>query len=552
MISPKKIHILLFIIPILIFLLYFFHLWNDIPVIDDYWYLNDFIVLKEKTSLARKFEPLFITRNSHRCVPSYIFGYLQMAIFDQIRPKFMLIIGLFSFLGIIFISSKVLLKSSLQLIFPLLLLTLNPNSFSLTFFPLVSIQVFFTFFVIFYLNYHLVYKINNNLLIPILLAIVITFSNGNGMLIWPSGFLVLFISKKYSLKNYLIWTLFGIISILLYFTNMKNEGVNGNIVISINYISKLVVFIFSFLGNAMDFWPSLNFSNISSFNLLEKTFFCLRIIAIFGFPILFSIILIKRLSKKINIKFKTDDIHLIFIIGIFTYVFLSAIIGGIFRANEGFGMGLSYRYKFYGQIIIILFIILISSTNTFKWFVLQFSLLYFILSYLIFYPYAKNFNNELIISNLNLNDHSNTCIHESFGNGINKDINEVLIPNIKKNKIFLFDDNFVAKLNKQIDLNISGKEFQPAKNMRIIKNQENIELIKCNSYFSNFAFLIIDKKTRKKTFLPVLANPIINWGTFEINNSSRVPILYKNYNNFDYNKYLIELKHNSIVIFEIQ
>ncbi len=423
---------------ILVYLVYFIFLKVGIPVVDDYWFFHDFSDIAGKPP-GEFFKPLFVVRNSHRLVTTHLTSYLFYFVDGRISPEYMLWAGVFFSLAAFAVLYRFLEKYGKEKwILPLALIYFTPQMFSITFFSLVAVQGILSFFMIFLLGFLLVE--NKSPFWIIFLAVIITFSNGNGMGIWPAGLAGLMMSRRRSLI--LPWVIAGIVSVGLYFVNYQNTGLVTQPKIGISYIGKVLVFILGFIGNGFDFFPLYYFSDFSHFALSEKGIFLLRVFLIFLIPLLFLWVAGKRLFRNFN-GFTASPVNR-FVTIVMVFVVFSAFMAGVFRAEFGFGLALSYRYKHYGVLSCMMLVLLLAENTKKTTWLSYVSLLYFVLSYWVFYPFAKDFNLELISGNMNLKTSGETVIHRSYGEEINREINEVLIPDMIKGRVYSLEDGLEA------------------------------------------------------------------------------------------------------------
>jgi hypothetical protein len=497
-IKQRKIFNVISIITIcLLFISYFLFFKSNIPVVDDYWYLHDFTGFLSASTLKEKLQPLFIVRNSHRCIPLYILGYLQILLWGKINLDLMLWVGFLSLFGIILIFNKVMsnnwyLSSS---IIPFIFFSFTPQLYSVIFFPLVSIQLVFTFLLITIFFYLLTYQFKPKIFPLILfLAITITFSNGNGMGIWLAGFLIMILyPKKYTVKYRIVFMVAGISAILFYFINFNNEGVRPTLKITINYILKVLVFIPSFLGNAVDFFPNFLFSEISKYDDLFKIITIFRIIIIIGFG-LWAIIKIGFLSIfQSLIQKKLLNQPRAFAFGIFSYIMLSNLLAAVFRAQETWGMGLSIRYKLYGSLVILITIIWMADQWSLKKLYLG-GLFYFVISWITYFEPTKVFTNDLNVSYLNIKNSLNTYIHFGYGEVIDNMINQEIIPSAKKSHVVDFREYWLDDIDILNPINDSPKIEMTISNNNLV--------IKTDSKLFNSKMLVLEKLSLKQ-YLPL-------------------------------------------------
>lgn len=428
--------------PTLLFLGYYFSFRSPSPIVDDFWHFVDFEVLVHPSTFIEKFKLLFIVRNSHICFPTYLISLIQVLTYKQFSTHLMTSIGvLFLFLTLALFYKAFNKTQSSKVAFPLLLVSLTPQIYSIIFFPLVSLQVCITFFMVVSCSYLLAYKPNSNSYRwAVLIAVITTFSNGNGMIVWPMGAILMFLQGKKNRKQILSWASVGAISIVIYLILFSFEKrAPGHMELTPLYFFKVLIFNLSFLGNALDFFPSLIFTESSDFGLFKKILLFIRVLIIIGFTstILFVF------SKKIYTYYKKQkalSTTTLFTLGVILYILGSGFIGGIFRAYEGYGIAVSARYKYYGMIGLVSMIVYASHVMTSRQYkgVIWFSVVYFVASFACYWSIGRDFTNQANASLMNINSGKYTYIHKPYGEYWNNVLNHDLITTIKQNQLFDF------------------------------------------------------------------------------------------------------------------
>lgn len=161
----------------------------------------------------------------------------------------------------------------------------------------------------------------NRLISSIILAFIITFSFGNGMFIFLSGFLILILTPNRKLYEYLSWSFAMIVSIGLYFTDYNFSAGTG---FKMEFFDRPVDTIKYFLT----FFGSI-FSPVFKGNLDYMLISGLIVISYFGYLIFF--------------KWKTVKYHPI-ALSIMLFILLSAAAASVTRLRFGIGGAAAPRY----------------------------------------------------------------------------------------------------------------------------------------------------------------------------------------------------------------
>jgi hypothetical protein len=208
-----------------------------------------------------------------------------------------------------------------------------------------------------------------------------------------------------------------------------------------------------------------------------------------------------RKKKTVWFSHSAGDSFLLFIVGIMLFILFSGGLAAIFRSNVGYGEGLAQRYRFFGQLFVLAFYFLFIYYHNFSKnsliIGLIVSLTYCFFAYVVYLPDAKNYMVKYTSSEQNILDHGETYIYGGYGAGLEKEIDNVLVPSILEANTYHFTGTKFL-LNKEI---ASAKEI--FLDFNIIDSNIILDLERYKwSRLSEKKFLLI-KQEGKSIYLPL-------------------------------------------------
>lgn len=157
-------------------------------------------------------------------------------------------------------------------------------------------------------------------ILSVFLALVATFSFGNGMFVFFSGFLILLFKQKKETKYFVIWFFAMLSGISLYFINYKFSGYGYNLDFVKHPVDTLLYF-FTFFGTIFN---SLLFGQV-------------KLIALFGFFVLAMLLYLGVFHWK---QFRKHPVPLAVIL----FILLSVAAAAVSRVKFGIGGATAPRY----------------------------------------------------------------------------------------------------------------------------------------------------------------------------------------------------------------
>ncbi|GAA4416950.1 hypothetical protein GCM10023187_48920 [Nibrella viscosa] len=260
------------------------------------------------------------------------------------------LIGTWALFVWVFVRNRV----PLLYLIPLSLLIFQPQFYLTTFWAITGLQhqpvVFFCFLSLYLLAGR---NLRYNLMPALLLAIVATFTNGNGMFIWFAGLGILLLQVRFSAA--IAWILTGILSMAAYFTGFTTQGNESGPIYAYSHPLETLLAFFTFIGGLFDFMP---------YSPLRPRV-VLPIIA--GFFITtwllfwFSSLLLRPANTPLvlNWRIVRERLSLInttemFLVGCMLYLLTTAVIIAVFRLRFGFPVMLISNYKIYPTLFLVL------------------------------------------------------------------------------------------------------------------------------------------------------------------------------------------------------
>jgi hypothetical protein len=232
----------------------------NIPVSDDYYdalrFLNNYTQTK---SISQKFHILFSQNNEHRPAFNHLIFASMHALYGSLNFKVLMFIGDISTIGLIILLGTIYRRQGdaffIFALIAIFLLNLQSwqsmfwamtatSNYSVAFFALASISA-------------LLSKSNKGIYFAALFAFLTAFSMGNGLVIWPIGFLCILLADTRNRRfRLLFWSLAMAACIAVYFTGyvispaMKSPMA---LVLSDGQWQKPIIWFLTFLGSCWVF-----------------------------------------------------------------------------------------------------------------------------------------------------------------------------------------------------------------------------------------------------------------------------------------------------------
>lgn len=377
--------------------LYFYFLSEyaiNIPKWDDHA-LKAFIVeFQSANGFIPKLQTFFKLHNEHRIAFDRFFTLIVFWIHGSIEYRWLMWIGNFTLLGILFIFFKIFQKQKISLAYfvPIPFILFQLQLWENTFWGMAAMQNFGVVFFILTLIYLISSEKRSHFYIALFVAFLATYTSGNGITIFPVCIVLLVLQRRF--KDVFIFSSVSIILVFLYFYQYKfpenNPSMDG---IGIN---KIASGFFMFLGSVFDLIPNASQSQKITIGLGFILFVSGSIIAIY-------LIFNSKLFKKQRNLNHTE----LFILGTIMFLIGTAIVVTYTRISYGESSLLTSRYKIYSILLLItIYLAIISKINLVndKW--LAFTLIFMAVCFNLIANFTHfkdvvNFRNQLISFGIN-------------------------------------------------------------------------------------------------------------------------------------------------------
>lgn len=236
------------LVPIGIFWYSLFKYSLNIPIGDDYRAILLFLIkFLECSEIIDKIVLMFSQHNEHRIffTRSIVLGYYYL--FNSINFKNLILVGNFSLFGIIFVLFKSFKQNKDKFIYftVVIFLLFQPLYRETVYWAMASLSNLYVFFFAFLTVYLLIRP--RYFLSSVILAVLTTFTNGNGICVFLVGLWILFYQKRYN--ELILWLLSTAIIIIFYFCNYTTQQVTE---IGKDPVQHLAYF-FAYLGSTAGF-----------------------------------------------------------------------------------------------------------------------------------------------------------------------------------------------------------------------------------------------------------------------------------------------------------
>lgn len=384
----------LIFVPVALYFYFFSEYAINIPKWDDHA-LKAFIVEFENANgFIPKLQTFFKLHNEHRIAFDRFFTLIVFWIHGSIDYRWLMWIGNFTLLGVLFIFYKIFRKQKISLAYfvPISFILFQSQLWENTFWGMAAMQNFGIIFFILALIYLISSEKKIHFHLALLVAFLATYTSGNGITIFPVCIVLLILQRRF--KDVFLFSGVSIILVFLYFFHYKFPENNPSMV-GIG-IKNIILGFFSFLGSVFDLIPNSSARQ-------KLTIFGGLILFITGsFIAIYFIFNSKLLNKQRNLN-QTE----LFLLGSIMFLIGTAIIVTFTRISYGEVGLLTSRYKIYSILLLITiylaFISKINLTND-KWLILSLifmSILFNLVANFTHFKDVFNFRNQLISFGIN-------------------------------------------------------------------------------------------------------------------------------------------------------
>jgi hypothetical protein len=301
----------------------------NIPYLDDYDAILKYILTFQNASVWDKIKSLFLPHNEHIMVMTRGMSWVGYGLTGKIDFGNLLIIGN----GLLLIELVFLYRlftPSLRfspLYFLLIVgIFLNPQYSPTSFWAMALWSNIWVLLPVALSIFVLSNPKTWHWSLPV--AVLALFSNGNGLMIWPVGFFILFLDKR-PWMQYVMWGFTAVLACGIYFYLVRQQPSSG--IFELSNLPLLPLNILAFLGA----YGALLGGKLG------------QVMAV-GVGIIVVVTSFFTLKKYLKTHERTDLILLSFI----AFILLTALAVALFRAEKGMGIVIGGRYRQYSSLAV--------------------------------------------------------------------------------------------------------------------------------------------------------------------------------------------------------
>ncbi|GLU54323.1 hypothetical protein [Dyadobacter frigoris] len=320
----------------------YFYVWDyyaiNIPKWDDHA-LKAFIVeYAHAGTWQGKLKAIFKQHNEHRIALDRFFAWLDFSTFGKLNYRHLMLIGNLLLLGVIPLW-YVLLKNNKKPLFalvPISFIWLTLAFWENMYWGMAAIQNFGVITLLLWTLYLCVHPKPFLFFLSLILALLTISTSGNGLLVFPVGAVMLFLSGDR--KRLTVWCILSLAGILAYFWTYTKPESNPASKASLFQLAKGYM---AFLGCFAESIP------------VKDHFGACVFMGIFLFLVAISIAsatLFRISTKKYTVKF--EKITDLFCLGTILFILGTAVIVVYSRAGFGLEFLITSRYKIYSVLLL--------------------------------------------------------------------------------------------------------------------------------------------------------------------------------------------------------
>jgi hypothetical protein len=364
----KNIVFALLLLPIVVFYGFSVAYSTNIPWFDDIENIPFFLSrLLDAPTWYDRAEAFLRPNNEHRVLSARLIVYLNYLLTNEINFRALTLVGNLTVLGIFSLLGRVYLKNGGQLLhlIPAAFFIFNLQFYSMTFMTIMSLQYQLIICEVFLSLYLLIKPSRFSFGVAILVAILGTFSMGNGLMAWPTGALLLLYLGHWS--RLLTWVIVGVLAIVGYFSGYAFvQGNDEGFLYFFQHPFKVIIGFFAFVGGILDWFPRITFEK----RMLLPLFGGLFIVGFFLFYTLGIVNISARWrglfpSRLTKFYLRIPYFQTIeprwgaFWVGCFIYLLINSALVVFFRTRFDYQLVLWTTYKIYPGTLMALTVLLI-------------------------------------------------------------------------------------------------------------------------------------------------------------------------------------------------
>lgn len=354
--SKKYIAFVIILLPIVVFYGFSVAYGTNIPWFDDIENIPYFLsrLLDAPTWYARA-EAFLRPNNEHRVLSARLIVYLNYWFTGEINFRALAFVGNLTVLGIFLLLARAYLKNggTLLPLIPAAFFIFNLQFYSMTFMTIMSLQYQLIICEVFLSLYFLIKPSRWGLGWAIAIAILGTFSMGNGLMAWPTGALILIYLGQW--KRLFIWMAVGVLAITGYFSGYAFvQGNDEGFIYFFQHPFKVIIGFFAFVGGIMDWFPRITFEKRMVLPVVSGIFivlfFFFYTIGMLSISVRWQRIVPQKaiqFYRRISYFQQIEPRWGAFWVGCFVYLFINSALVVFFRTRFDYQLVLWATYKIY-------------------------------------------------------------------------------------------------------------------------------------------------------------------------------------------------------------
>ncbi len=329
---------------------------SNIPWLDDIenipFFLNQYL---SSPSLYGRLESFLRPNNEHRVVSARLIVFFYYLLTSEIDYRVLLFIGNLTVFGIFLLLARFHYKNKGQVGFlaPVAFLIFNLSFHSMTQMTIMSMQYQLVIFEVFLAFYLLVKPQKIFFFGACLVAILATFSMGNGMMVWPVGGVMLALQTRW--RSFGSWLIIAILAITGYFWGYNFvQGNDGGFRYFLTHSIDVIIGFFVFIGGTIDWFPYISFNKRMILpglvGLIVMSFCLFWLVGFIAIAQNGNTAFMKSVAlfyKKIDYFKSLNTSKAVFWLGCYLFIIISSAMVVFFRTRFNYWLILWPTYKIY-------------------------------------------------------------------------------------------------------------------------------------------------------------------------------------------------------------
>ncbi|MFN8343798.1 MAG: hypothetical protein U0X91_02270 [Spirosomataceae bacterium] len=363
----KYIAFIFVLLPIAVFYGFSIAYSTNVPWFDDIENIPYFLSrLLDASDWYARAEAFLRPNNEHRVLTARLIVCLNYLFTNEINFRQLALTGNLTVLGIFLLIVRGYVKSngSYLMLIPAAFFIFNLQFYSMTFMTIMSLQYQLIICEVFLSLYLLVKPTRSGFGMAIAVAVLGTFSMGNGLMVWPTGALLLLYTGQWG--RLATWLITGTLAITGYFSGYAFvQGNDEGFQYFFQHPFKVIIGFFAFTGGILDWFPRISFEKRmilpvagGLFISLFFVFYTLGAVSTSArWRTLFSA-KITRFYLRIPYFRQTEPRWPVFWVGCFVYLLITSAMVVFFRTRFDYQLVLWATYKIYPGTLMALTVLL--------------------------------------------------------------------------------------------------------------------------------------------------------------------------------------------------